>query len=107
MVPYQGRSAIRLARVVLALTCLAWYPFTAGARVSSALAFIIAYAIFSVGALFETKFDSTPLAVVFLRDWRAAREYKATLLFMLSAARPTAISSIWKLPAWRPIRVER
>ena len=28
MVPYQGRSAIRVARVVLALTCLAWFPFT-------------------------------------------------------------------------------
>ena len=32
MVPYQGRSAIRVARVVLALCCLAWYPFTGGAH---------------------------------------------------------------------------
>src|SRR5579863_3605206 len=66
MVPYQGRSAIRVARVVLALTCLAWYPFTVGARPSSSLAFLIAYAIFSVGALFETKFDSAPRAIVAL-----------------------------------------
>jgi hypothetical protein len=66
MIPYQGRGAIRVARVVLALTCLAWYPFTAGARVSSSLVFLIAYAIFSVGALFETKFDAAPRSVVAL-----------------------------------------
>ena len=66
MIPYQGRAAIRVARVVLALTCLAWYPFTAGARVSSSLVFLIAYAIFSVGALFERKFDVAPRAVVAL-----------------------------------------
>jgi len=65
MIPYQGRAAIRVARVVLAFSCLAWYPFT-GARISSALAFLIAYAIFAVGALFETKFDSPPRAVVAL-----------------------------------------
>ena len=29
MIPYQGRAAIRVARVVLAFSCLAWYPFTA------------------------------------------------------------------------------
>lgn len=65
MVPYQARSALRLARVVLALTCLAWYPFTGG-RISSSLVFLIAYAIFAVGALFETRFDSAPRAVVAL-----------------------------------------
>jgi len=65
MVPYQGRSAIRVARVVLALTCLAWFPFTGG-RISSSLVFLIAYAIFAVGTLFETRFDSTPRALVAL-----------------------------------------
>jgi signal transduction histidine kinase len=65
MIPYQGRAAIRVARVMLAFSCLAWYPFT-GARVSSSLAFLIAYAIFAVGALFETKFDAPPRAVVAL-----------------------------------------
>jgi signal transduction histidine kinase len=66
MVPYQGRTAIRVARVVLALTCLAWYPFTLGAHISSALVFLIAYAIFAVGTLFETRFDSPPRAIVAL-----------------------------------------
>src|SRR6202166_4197657 len=65
MVPYQGRSAIRVARVVLALTCLAWFPFTGG-RISSSLVFLIAYAIFAVGTLFETRFDSAPRAIVAL-----------------------------------------
>ena len=49
MVPYQGRFALRIARVVLALACLAWYPFTTGARISSSLVFLIAYAIFAFG----------------------------------------------------------
>jgi signal transduction histidine kinase len=66
MVPYRGRFALRVARVVLALACLAWYPFTSGAHVSSALVFLIAYAIFAVGTLFETRFDSAPRAVVAL-----------------------------------------
>ena len=65
MIPYQGRAAIRVARVVLAFTCLAWYPFT-GSSITSSLVFLIAYAIFSVGALFETKFDAPPRAVVAL-----------------------------------------
>jgi len=65
MIPYQGRAAIRVARVVLAFTCLAWYPFTGG-RISSSLVFLIAYAIFAVGALFETQFDAPPRAVVAL-----------------------------------------
>ena len=64
MVPYQGRFALRIARVVLALACLAWYPFTTGARISSSLVFLIAYAIFAVGTLFETHFDSPPRANV-------------------------------------------
>jgi signal transduction histidine kinase len=65
MVPYQGRFALRVARVVLALVCLAWYPFTGG-RINSALVFLIAYAIFAVGTLFETRFDSPPRAFVAL-----------------------------------------
>jgi signal transduction histidine kinase len=66
MVPYQGRFALRIARVVLALACLAWYPFTTGARISSSLVFLIAYAIFAVGTLFETHFDSPPRVKVAL-----------------------------------------
>src|SRR5258706_4436757 len=65
MVPYQGRFALHVSRTVLALACLAWYPFT-GARISSALVFLIAYAIFAVGTLFDTRFDSTPHAFVAL-----------------------------------------
>src|SRR5258706_3894569 len=66
MVPYQGRTTIRVARVVLALSCLGWYPFPPGAGISSSLVFLIAYAIFALGTLFETRFDSAPRAIVAL-----------------------------------------
>ncbi len=59
MVPYSGRSALRVARVFLALGCLAWYPLTGG-RISGTLVFLIVYAIFSVGTLFESQFESHP-----------------------------------------------
>lgn len=65
MVPYHGRFALRVARVALAMACLAWYPFT-GAQVSYALVFLIAYAIFAVGTLFETRFDASPRALIAL-----------------------------------------
>jgi signal transduction histidine kinase len=103
MIPYQGRAAIRVARVVLAFSCLAWYPFT-GARVSSSLAFLIAYAIFAVGALFEAKFDAPPRAVVALvidfaffafckwllpADWASALAY-GFLLVSAAVLQPVA-----------------
>jgi signal transduction histidine kinase len=66
MVPFLGRYALRIARVILALACLAWYPFTPNAGITSSLVFLIAYAIFAVGTLFETRFDSLPRAVVAL-----------------------------------------
>src|SRR5579862_5471588 len=104
MVPYQGRFAIRIARVVLALTCLAWYPFTGG-RISSSLVFLIAYAIFSVGALLESKFDTAPRAVVALVidfafftfckwllpvDWASALAY-GFLLVSVAVLQPVAV----------------
>jgi signal transduction histidine kinase len=66
MVPYQGRMALRVARAALALGGLAWYPFTPGSGISFALVFLIAYAIFAVGTLFEDRFDSQPSALVAL-----------------------------------------
>ena len=104
MIPYQGRAAIRVARVALAFTCLAWYPFT-GARISSSLVFLIAYAIFSVSALFETKFDAPPRAIVALVidfafftfckwllpvDWASALAY-GFLLVSAAVLQPFAI----------------
>ena len=66
MIPIQARQALRIGRVTLAMACLAWFPFTSAAENISALAFLIAYAIFAVGTLFETKFDSQPRALVAL-----------------------------------------
>ena len=66
MVPFLARYALRIARAILAFACLAWYPFTPNAGVSAPLVFLIAYAIFSVGTLFEARFDSLPRAIIAL-----------------------------------------
>jgi len=66
MVPYRARLALRVARVIVALLCLAWYPFLAGARVSWVLALLAAYASFAVGVLFEDRFDAALLAAIAL-----------------------------------------
>ncbi len=66
MIPYGGRYGLRVARVALAMACLAYYPLTPDAGISSSLVFLIAYAIFAVGTLFESRFDAAPRAVVAL-----------------------------------------
>jgi signal transduction histidine kinase len=58
MVPYRGRLALRIARVILALACLGWYWRTADERFTSVLAVLAAYAVYAIGAVFETRFDS-------------------------------------------------
>lgn len=65
MVPYSGRFALRVTRVILALACLAWFPLSGG-RISVSLGFLILYAIFAVGTLFESRFDSSPRALTAL-----------------------------------------
>src|SRR6185295_18885191 len=59
MVPYRGRWALRIARTVVSLACLALYLATAGAPVPWALTLVIVYALYGLGALFEPKFEST------------------------------------------------
>jgi len=59
MVPYRGRWALRIARTVVSLACLALYLVTAGVHGPWALALVIIYALYGVGALFEPKFEST------------------------------------------------
>jgi signal transduction histidine kinase len=58
MVPYRARLALRIARVVLALACLAWYAWASPERFTSLLAVLAAYLVYSIGALFELRFDS-------------------------------------------------
>jgi signal transduction histidine kinase len=59
MVPYRGRRALRIARTVVSLACLALYLGTAGAPSPWALSLVSVYALYGVGALFEPKFEST------------------------------------------------
>ncbi|HML17992.1 MAG TPA: sensor histidine kinase [Bryobacteraceae bacterium] len=58
MVPYRARLALRIARIVLALACLGWYTWAAQERFTSLLAVLAAYLVYSIGALFELRFDS-------------------------------------------------
>jgi signal transduction histidine kinase len=66
MVPYRGRLALRIARLVLAIACLAGYGWIAGTRFTSVLALLAAYAVYSLGSLFELKFDSPARAAIAL-----------------------------------------
>jgi signal transduction histidine kinase len=58
MVPFRGRLALRIARIVMALACLAWYARVADERFTSILAVLAAYLAYSIGAMFELRFDS-------------------------------------------------
>jgi signal transduction histidine kinase len=50
--------ALRIARIVLAVACLAWYVRAADERFTSILAVLLAYLAYSVGAFFELRLDS-------------------------------------------------
>jgi signal transduction histidine kinase len=58
MVPYRGRFALRIARMVLATACLISYVHATGWRFTWIIALLAAYLVYAVGALFEVRFDS-------------------------------------------------
>jgi len=66
MVPYRGRLALRIARIAMAVGCLAWYAAVADARFTSILAVLAAYAVYSIGTLFELRLDSPARAGIAL-----------------------------------------
>jgi signal transduction histidine kinase len=105
MVPYKGRLAVRVARVALALGCLAWYPFRPGAHITSALVFLIAYAIFSVGSLFEFKYELSNHAIIPLVidvAFFAFIKWLAPVGWMSSMAYAYLLASVVVLhPLWR------
>ncbi len=59
MVPYRGRFALRIARVVLATACLAAYGRATGWHFTWIVALLAAYLVYAIGAMFEVRFDST------------------------------------------------
>jgi signal transduction histidine kinase len=63
-VPYRARMLLRITRISLAVACLAWYGWVAGARFTSVHAVLAAYAVYSFGAAFESRFDSPVRAAV-------------------------------------------
>jgi signal transduction histidine kinase len=66
MVPYRGRLALRIARIVLAAACLAWYARVADERFTSLLAVLAAYLAYAIGAIFELRLDSPSRARIAL-----------------------------------------
>lgn len=59
MVPYRGRFALRIARLLLAAACLISYERTAGWRFTWIVALLAAYLVYAIGCMFEVRFDST------------------------------------------------
>src|SRR5579862_6733081 len=66
MVPYRGRLALRISRIVLSAACLIWYVRVADERFTSILAVLLAYVAYSVGAFFELRLDSPTRAKIAL-----------------------------------------
>jgi len=59
MVPYRGRFALRIARMVLATACLISYVRSTGWHFTWIVALLAAYLVYAVGSMFEIRFDST------------------------------------------------
>ena len=59
MVPYHGRLALRIARLVLAVACATAYIRTAGFGQNWVTALIAAYTVYSLGAVFAVRYEST------------------------------------------------
>lgn len=59
MVPYRGRFALRIARLGLSAVCLAAYVRPNGWHLTWIVALLTAYLVYSFGAMFEDRYDST------------------------------------------------
>jgi signal transduction histidine kinase len=59
MVPYRGRFALRIARMVLASACLVTYERSTGWHFTWIVALLAAYLAYAIGSMFEVRFDST------------------------------------------------
>src|SRR5262245_31872086 len=64
MVPYRGRLALRIARVVLALASSAWFIRHSGFEITWVMALMAAFSMYSVGALLQVKFDTPVRAAI-------------------------------------------
>jgi signal transduction histidine kinase len=58
MVPYRGRFALRIARLVLSAACLIAYVRASGWRLTWVIALLAAYLVYAIGAMIEVRFDS-------------------------------------------------
>ena len=58
MVPYRGRLALRIARLVLALAGGGWYALSARLGLDWTTALLVAYAVYAFGSLFDLRYES-------------------------------------------------
>jgi signal transduction histidine kinase len=64
MVPYRGRFALRLARLILSLASAAWYLQSTGWNVRIVAALFAAHVVFSLIVLIEMGHDTPPRAAI-------------------------------------------
>ena len=108
MVPYRGRFALRIARLILSILCAGWYFLSMETVPVVAIALLAAHAAFATIALMRAEFDTplylkTSLAVdagyFLLWIWLAPLEWQpamacAYLLTCTSVTRPVNTVSI-------------
>src|SRR5579862_8796222 len=69
MIPYRGRLALRIARLVLAVSCGLWFARAGGLGGNWITALLAAYMLYAVGALFEIRSKSQiPSAIAAVAD---------------------------------------
>src|ERR1700704_5917929 len=88
MVPYHGRLALRIARLVLAAACAVAYIRTVGFEQNWVSALVAAYAVYALGAVFAVRYEN-PLraATAIVADatnfaiwtWQAPGEWQPAL----------------------------
>src|SRR5439155_17500049 len=64
MVPYRGRQALRLARLALAVSSIAWHFLHGGVHFTWPSVVMLVYTAYSVGALLELKYDTRIRAAI-------------------------------------------
>jgi signal transduction histidine kinase len=96
MVPYRARLYLRIARIILAVACLLWYAWVAGARFTSVHAVLAAYLVYAIGTMFESRFDSPFGAAVALI---ADAGYFGFWTWVSAAVVPGWVAAGW-LSAW-------
>jgi signal transduction histidine kinase len=105
MVPYRGRLALRIARLVLALVCLTAYVRTVGFDQNWVSALIAAYTVYSLGAVFDAgQSNSLRAATAIVADatnfaiwtWQAPGDWQPALACSYLLASTVLLHDLWR-----------